>query len=160
MGIVAFFAKRAVPGCQGGDGISLCTPAIGKMCFLIHHFLENSADRLPEKEAVVDNGLRFSFSDIEIKANKITNWLLELGICKGDRVGLLLRNSVEYISAYYGILKAGAMAVPFNTDLGFQELEEIMNDCSPRVLITQPELQKKFSKFHENMPKGLLAIGD
>jgi len=88
---------------------------------MIHHFLENSADRYPDKEAVVHGNNRYSYVEIENQSNRLANWLIDIGISKGDRVAILLRNSFEYIITYYAILKTGAIAVPLNTGLDVKE---------------------------------------
>ena len=104
---------------------------------LIHHFLENSADSYPEKTAVIHKDKRFTYLEIEKKANTLANWLLDAGIKRGDRVAILLRNSVEYIHAYYGALKAGAVVVPMNTGVGSKDLGRMFDNFTPRFLISE-----------------------
>ncbi|MFC1524393.1 class I adenylate-forming enzyme family protein [Thermodesulfobacteriota bacterium] len=108
------------------------------MYYLIHHALERKADTIPEHEAVVHESKRFSYLEVEQKANKIANWLLEKGIKKGDRIALLLKNSINYITAYYGILKSGTVAVPLNTGLTANEVNQLLDDCQARILLTEP----------------------
>ena len=105
------------------------------MPYLIHHFLENSADVVPAKEAVVHGDHRCTYLEIEEKANCLANWLLEFGLNKGERVAVLLRNSVAYVCCYYGVLKAGGVVVPLNTGLEAREIKEILADCSAAILI-------------------------
>lgn len=107
------------------------------MAYLIHHFLENSADQKPDSEAVVHGKNRFSYREVEHMANKIANWLITQGIRKGQRIALLLRNSVSYIASYYGILKAGGVVVPLNTGLEADELKAMLVDCSPEIFISE-----------------------
>jgi len=105
--------------------------------FLIHHFLETSANEYPEKEAVVHDGQRFSFLEINKKSNQIANWLIEKFIKKGDRVALILDNSIEFIISYYAILKTGAIVVPINTGIDSLEIHQILKDCSPKIVFLQ-----------------------
>ena len=112
------------------------------MTYLIHHFLEKSADVYPDQEAVVHGKSRFSYSEIEEDSNRVANWLLWLGLKRGGRIALLLRNSVEYIISYYGVLKAGGIVVPLNTGLSADETIEILVDCSADVLITESHFSK------------------
>jgi len=131
--------------------------------FLIHHFLENSADTNPEKEAVVHGNQRFSYLEIEKKANQIANWLLTSSISKGDRVAILLKNSIEYICSYYGVLKTGGIVVPLNTGLESQELKQMLRDCSPRALITENYFSKIIHELSAKQTSPLfkfLAIAD
>lgn len=129
----------------------MCTPANSrKTKMLIHNFLENSADKYPDKEAVIHGNSRFTFLDIEVKSNSISNRLVSLGINKGDRVALLLRNSIEYICSYYGILKSGAIAVPFNTGLDANDLGAMFRSSEPQVLITEKYFLKTVEELVKN----------
>jgi acyl-CoA synthetase (AMP-forming)/AMP-acid ligase II len=130
------------------------------MCFLIHHFLENSADRFSDKEAIVHRGQRYSYSEIDNKANQVANWLLQSGVGKGDRVCIWLKNSVEYVICYYGILKAGAIAVPINTGVDVRELKSIIFDCAPRMIISQTQFFNKLQHLGEISSKLLIAVVD
>lgn len=117
---------------------------------LIHHFLENSADSYPEKTAVIHKDNRFTYLQIDKKANALANWLLDRGIKRGDRVAILLRNSVEYIHAYYGALKAGAVVVPMNTGLESKDLWQMFNNCTPRFLISEKYFLPIIGELIEN----------
>ena len=84
--------------------------------YLIHHFLENSAERFPDKTALVHEDVRAPYSEINFEADRIARFLVGQGVAKGDRVVLVLENSLEYVISYYGTLKAGAVAVPLSGD--------------------------------------------
>lgn len=105
--------------------------------YLVHQFLERSVDLNPNADAVVTEKSRFSYREIECRANSIANWLLNIGCNKGDRVAILLKNSADYICAYYGVLKTGCVVVPLNTGLESKEISEIITDCGAKVLISQ-----------------------
>jgi len=139
---------------------SLCTASTTNMCYLVHHFLEKSADSNPDKEALLDGDVRLTYWEIELKANKVANWLLESGVRKGDRVALLLRNSGEYVSCYYGIQKAGGIVVPLNTGLGLKELKEILEDCSSEVLITENHFLKKIDQTPKAEPFNIRVLAN
>ncbi len=107
------------------------------MSYLIHHFLEQSADQFPEKIAVIHGRKRWSYREVEIQANQIAHWFLDKGVKRGDRVSLLLRNSIYYIACYYGILKAGAVVVPVNTGIAINEVCPVLKDADPKILISE-----------------------
>jgi long-chain acyl-CoA synthetase len=113
------------------------TPVVDQMIYLTQHFLENSADHYPEKEAVVHGAKRYTYADIEKKANQLANFLIENDLHSGDRFSILISNSVEYIISYYGILKAGGVTVPLNTGLDLQEICQMIADSQSRTIITQ-----------------------
>ncbi len=85
---------------------------------LTHHFLENSADKYPDKEAVWYKDQSMTFSQIEQLANKLANYLKQVNICRGDRVAILYENSFDYVVSYFAVLKAGAVVVALNTETG------------------------------------------
>ena len=57
---------------------------------------------------------QLTWGEFEVKANRFANLLLTRGIKKGDKVAILLMNCLDWLPIYFGILKAGAVAVPLN----------------------------------------------
>ena len=109
---------------------------------LIHHFLENSADRCPEKIALVHDEVRASYRLINSQANQLARFLLDHGVRAGDRVVLLLENSLEYVVTYYGILKAGGVAVPLNTELKNEGIADILRELDTPVLVSSRKFER------------------
>ncbi|HHW03682.1 MAG TPA: long-chain fatty acid--CoA ligase [Thermoanaerobacterales bacterium] len=96
------------------------------------------AEYSPNREAVYDCDYkrRFTYSDLEERANKLANYLAkEMGIKKGDRVAFISRNRIEMLDAYFATGKLGAIYVPYNIRLSPVELKQLINDETPRVLI-------------------------
>ncbi len=102
---------------------------------LVHHFLEESRGRLPEKTALVHGKLRASFDEVNLKANQLAGRLLDQGLSRGGRVVLLFENSLEYVVAYYGALKAGGVVVPLSPDLKADNLAPILEELEAEFLI-------------------------
>jgi long-chain acyl-CoA synthetase len=109
---------------------------------LVHHFLEHSADLYPDKIAVIHEKNRTEYSLVNRRANQLAHSLLELGVGKGDRIAILCENSLEYIFCYYGILKAGCIAVPLNTDLRPDGLAELLRELEPRIFIVSSKCER------------------
>ena len=109
---------------------------------LIHHFLEESTELFPDKIALVHEEVRATYRQINTKANRLANWLINLGISKGDRVVLLLENCMEYVVSYYGILKAGAVAVPLSSDLKPDGLTPLLKELEPEVIISSSRFER------------------
>ena len=108
---------------------------------LIHHFLEHNAALLPDKIALVHDGLRASYSEINDRANRLANYLIEREISLGDRVALLLDNSLDYVVGYYGGLKTGAAVVPLNTDLKPESLGAVLHEVEPRAMVSSSKFE-------------------
>ena len=102
---------------------------------LVHHFLENACDQSPEKIALVCDGHRWSYRELDIQANRVAHALTKMGVNRGDRVGLCLRNSVEAVAALFGILKAGGVFVSVNPTIKRDKLEYTLNNCQAAALI-------------------------
>jgi len=103
---------------------------------LIHHFLEESTELFPDKTALVHEEVRATYKQINTKANRLGRWLIDLGVSKGDRIVLLLENCLEYVVSYYGVLKAGAVAVPLSSDLKPDGLRPLLEELEPEVIIS------------------------
>jgi acyl-CoA synthetase (AMP-forming)/AMP-acid ligase II len=110
---------------------------------LIHHFLEQSARTFPDKIALVHEDIRATYFEINNKANHLAHWLLGRGITKGDRVVLLLENTIEYVISYYGALKTGAVVASLNSDLKPDGLRSIIRDLEPGIIISSRKFRKK-----------------
>ncbi len=122
---------------------------------LIHNFLENSASRFPDKIALVHEGVRATYAEINSMADGIALWLINNGINQGDRVVILLDNSLEYVVSYYGILKAGAVAVPFSTGIKTDGLARLLPELEPFAIITSKKFEKLFSHLTAQPPSRL-----
>jgi len=76
--------------------------------------------------------------------NKIANALkLELGVCKGDKVGIFMPMSPEAVASYFAIIKAGAVAVPIFSGYGKDAISSRLADCEARVLITADSFARR-----------------
>jgi len=109
---------------------------------LIHHFLEYSARAYPDKIALIHGEVRVSYAEINNRANHLANWLIEHDVSKGDRVVVLFENSLEYVVSYYGVLKAGAVAVPLSTDLKPHSLRPLLKELDPSIMISSSRFER------------------
>ncbi|MDM7988098.1 MAG: class I adenylate-forming enzyme family protein [Smithella sp.] len=108
---------------------------------LIHHFLEASAERLPDKIALIHEQTRATYSEINAKANRLARALAGLGVKRGDRVVILLHNGLEYITSYFGVLKTGAVFVSLGTDTKPDKLAPLLIEIDPVVLISSDRFE-------------------
>ena len=91
----------------------------------------------PDIEALYDVSAdrRYTYRELNIEANKVAEALTELGLRTGDRVGLLLMNSTEFITTFFATAKLGGIVVPLNWRLVADELEFILKDSGVTVLL-------------------------
>ena len=107
----------------------------------VGQFLTKRAYRDPAQEAIYEpaNGRRFSYTELNARSNQVANALTGLGVGHGDRVGLLLMNGTEFVEAFFGAGKIGAVNVPLNWRLVADELEFILSDSGCSVLLLSGE---------------------
>lgn len=108
---------------------------------LIHHFLENSAERFPGKIALIHEQTRATYSEINSKANRLARALTGLGVSRGDRVVILLQNGLEYVTSYYGVLKTGAVFVSLGTDIKPDKLASLLSEIEPAIVISSERFE-------------------
>ncbi len=103
-----------------------------------------------------------TWSVFEEKANRCANLLISRGIKKGDRVAILLMNSLEWLPVYFGILKAGALAVPLNYRYSSDEIAYCVDLADVDALIFGPEFIGRMEEICDKMPKVklLFYVGD
>ncbi|MEJ2738142.1 MAG: long-chain fatty acid--CoA ligase [Anaerolineae bacterium] len=106
----------------------------------MYHFdwINRHAERTPGKLALVDahSGRQFTYAQFNERANRFASFLRDtLGIQPGDRVSILAQNSSDYYEVLFACGKMGAILNTLNWRLAVPELEFILNDCEPRVLV-------------------------
>ncbi len=77
-------------------------------------FLSIASAICPDKEAIVFEDKRYTFSQLNDRANRLANGLLKLGIQKGDRIALLAVNCNQCVETYFAVAKTGGIYVPLN----------------------------------------------
>ena len=106
---------------------------------LLNHFLEKSAEKFPDKIALVCQGERLTYQQINSSANRLAKGLKDFGVERGDRVAIFLENSVEAVLSIFGILKADAVFVVINPTTKKDKLTYILNNCRVKTLITNSD---------------------
>ncbi|MFC1944968.1 AMP-binding protein [Chloroflexota bacterium] len=119
---------------------------------LLNRFLEDSADRYTDKEALVCQGQRLCYAEIEGQANALGNALVAGGLRRQDRAAVYLDNSVESVVSIFGILKAGGVFLVVNPQVKARKLGYILDDCQARVLITDNKHFKRVSEVISRCP--------
>ena len=118
---------------------------------LVHSFLEKSSRQFPEKKAVWHKDEWITYGKIEEQANRIGCFLLEQGLKRGERVALLMENSFNFITAYFGILKAGGVVVGLNTEITSEDLEYLVLNSGARFLFVNSSRLRLFYPVKEKL---------
>ncbi len=109
----------------------------------LYRLLDDTAAATPDKPCTCFFGRRETYRRIKEYSDRFAHALRQLGVRKGDMVALLLPNTPQFIIAYYGILKAGAVVVPLNPLYTERELTFHLTDSGAETVVTIPMFMEK-----------------
>jgi len=125
---------------------------IEKIILNVGSWIEKWARIQPEKIALISEDVPYTYVDLNRRVNRLSNFLLDMGIEKGDRVAVLLRNCRQYIEIFLALSKIGGILVPLNWRLALPETEFIMRDSGPRFIIFDEEFIGNAAMLREKLP--------
>jgi amino acid adenylation domain-containing protein len=117
---------------HGNSGAGVPAVATG----LLHHAFERAAAETPDAIAVQDGAGRLDYAELDGQANQLAHHLRDLGVRRGDLVGVCLPRSVGMIVAILAVLKAGAAYLPLDPDQPAPRLRFMVEDSAARVVLT------------------------
>lgn len=94
-----------------------------------------------------------SWRDFDRRANRFANFLLSRGVERGTKVGILLMNCLEWLPIYFGILKAGCIAVPLNFRYASDEISYCLDLADVEVLVFGPEFVSRLDPIQESLTR-------
>ncbi len=106
--------------------------------------LAGSARRFPGKIAAIHGSRTATFEELNARCAGIALGLAKLNVKPGQRVALMGQNSIDYIAAFFGILKAGGIVVPFSPAYTIREIAAQLTDCELSAAIVDPDLLESF----------------
>lgn len=118
----------------------------------IGDWLERGERYWPENLAVVDvakgEAGRFTYRQLNQRANQLANWLRDVvGVQRGDRVGMLALNGVEFLDAFFACGKLGAIFVPYNWRSHWRELVDLIEATQPKALIYSDDFKANVAEI-------------
>ncbi len=109
-------------------------------CWLnLGQILKVNAKKFPRTVALRDRDRSFTYPEVNRRVNKLAHSLLGLGLKKGDKVAVLLENSIEIVEAYLATAKTGIVIVPINFRLIGQDVEYIAGNADAKAFIVHDE---------------------
>lgn len=123
------------------------------------HALSWAATQFRDRPAVVFRDRSFSFTQIERRSNQLANVLIGLGLSPGERLAVLLNNSVGSIESQFGAEKAAQAYVALNARHTLREQAAILNDAEASVLIAGPEFRDSALQVRPLVPSLRHVIG-
>lgn len=131
----------------------------------LNHIIKKVSLKYPLRTALIEEDKFISYKDLEKSISLIADYMIANGLKKGQRVGLLSRNSIEYITAFFAINRAGGVIVPLNYMLNSEELIAQANNCSITALYAgkgfgekAKAIMQKTKSMQKAAPNDLAAI--
>jgi len=118
----------------------------------IGDLLVRNANKFSNKQAVVsEKGTRTTFSTLNERVNRLAHALLDSGLNKGDRIGVLVHNCRQFIEIYFAAAKTGAIFCPYNNHFKQSELKDILDYSIPRFLVVDPDFLDTISALRSEL---------
>src|SRR5579864_9072810 len=133
-------------------------PEIPQQLNIAEEFVSRLAREHPERTAILGEPSRFSYSQVEEAVNRAANVLRESGCEPGDRVLSILPDSIEFIAAFFGAAKIGAIAVPVNSMARAGDYSYYVKDTGARIAIVHASAMAEFSRIEAAPELRVLAI--
>ncbi len=125
---------------------------------IAEYFLDAPASRHPKKTAIAGEPYRVNYVELAALANRVGNALFELGVSRGDRVLIVLPDSAEFIAAFFGTAKIGAVAVPVNPFARSADYIHYIENSEPRAAIVHCEALEAFLPASSERPQMPIVV--
>jgi acyl-CoA synthetase (AMP-forming)/AMP-acid ligase II len=126
--------------------------------------LKVNVKKFPNNIALKDRERAFTYPETNRRVNRLAHSLLSLGLEKGDKVAVLLENSIEIVEVYLATAKTGLVIVPINFRLIGPEIEYIVNNSDARALIVHDEFTPTVDRIRPNLkniaPDSYVVVGE
>jgi acyl-CoA synthetase (AMP-forming)/AMP-acid ligase II len=128
------------------------------ICIHIGEMLARNARMYPDEIALVERWVEtgkrreITWKEFDRMANKFANALLKRGVVKGDKVLHIMMNSIDWLIAYFGVIKTGAWVVPLNFRFSSEEIKYCIDVSEPKVVIFGPEFTERIEAIKDECP--------
>ena len=128
------------------------------MRYLLHHYLRDAATATPDAIALVDGDIELTYAELDQRSDSVASRLVELGVSRGDRVGIYLPKSIEGVIGIYAAMKAGAAYVPIDPSAPVSRVSYIMSNCGIRHVISSNSRKKSWAALAEAGVEDIIAL--
>lgn len=120
---------------------------------IAEYFLDRPAREHPRKTAILGVARPVTYGELAELANRAGNALLDEGVAPSERVLIALRDSPEFIAAFFGAAKIGAVAVPVNAMARAADYQHYLKDCGARIAIVDADAWPEFAQAIAESPQ-------
>ncbi|MCQ9618128.1 AMP-binding protein [Paenalcaligenes niemegkensis] len=123
--------------------------------------LRRSAERFPDKAAVIWEDQSLSYRELDLAANRLANAFIANGIQKGEKIGIICRNRTEYAITFFGAARSGAVLVNISTLYQPDDLAYVVEKADVSTLLYEDVFEAKVDAIRHRLPllKTLVRIG-
>ena len=118
---------------------------------ILPNWISNNMYRYPNRIAIIHGNKKITYADLYDSISKLAGGLTSLGIKRGDRVVLLLKNSPEFIISFFAVAWIGGITVPLNVQYKGLELKNYINDSKPKMIIALREMVSMLNEITLSM---------
>ena len=108
----------------------------------LKQILEITAREVPQKPAIILGSQKVTYRELDESANRIAQALIASGLKRGEHVAILMSHRPEWVSSYFGIIKAGGIAILLSSALKAPELDSLLRDSDASLLITERQFSQ------------------
>lgn len=124
---------------------------MGRYDYTIYDVICRNAQIYPDRDCIVFNQNRLTFKQYKQKCDRLCAGLLQAGVQKGDRLGVVAHNCDEFMILYGAAAKMGAIVLPVNWRFQENEVSYVLNDCTPKFVFAGPEYRQTVSNVAPNV---------
>src|SRR5512139_2200658 len=126
----------------------------------LFHFLEESARKYPDRPCTIFKGAVITYKEMSAITDHIAAALADMGVKKGDRVGIFMPNTPQFVMTYFGILKAGGVVVATNPLYTPSEIEHQASDSGIEVMFVMTNFYRTIKKAQPNTKIRTLIVSN
>lgn len=115
---------------------------MGLYDYSIYSIIKRNAQIYRDRPAFICNGTSLTHLQFKEKADQLAKGLQGIGFGKGDRIGIIAQNSLEFMYLYGAAAKIGAVMLPVNWRLKPEEIEYVLKDCTPKIVFADSDFQE------------------
>jgi len=116
----------------------------------LYYYLEENARQFPEAPCTIFKGAKISFQEMNSITDQLAAGLAEIGVGKGDRVGIFMPNTPQFVMACFALLKLGAVVVAVNPLYTAREIEHQVNDAGIEVMLVMSNYYNTIKQVQPN----------
>ncbi len=125
----------------------------------VTELLQRAALRRPDADAVVDGARRLTYAELAARTESLGGGFRKLGVHRGDRVLIVMRNRLEHVLAYWALQAIGGVPAPVNFRLSAGELRYVLADCGARVAMCEAATAGAVAEAARGTSTTIVAVG-